>query len=318
VTRDVAYLKKRTRQGQRSAARIWCIIRYSAALERKLDFNRPTRRAFPPGAERERERERGGEREREGGGRTHKWSASRSVNYSSFLQSRNFRLRCERRAERCEGAVSLCPPPPPPLIPPRYTTNYRHPRPHLLCRSVLRRGGKYLSWAPSDPALSLSLSLSLSPPPSRDSSFFRQARSADGRAKGAPRGIGPYRPLLARLRKAPTRLRERRFDKDRTERTGGKQPECICLEGADYSLPKEFYLAISGLRSALAEQQTSEDHFSSYLRCIGPSMTHEWRGTNRFAPTLSRLDRLCVYKLMIVRVYSCYIELTVSVTICDA
>jgi len=166
--------------------------------------------------------------------------------------------------------------------------------------------------------LSLSLSLSLSPPPSRDSSFFRQARSADGRAKGAPRGIGPYRPLLARLRKAPTRLRERRFDKDRTERTGGKQPECICLEGADYSLPKEFYLAISGLRSALAEQQTSEDHFSSYLRCIGPSMTHEWRGTNRFAPTLSRLDRLCVYKLMIVRVYSCYIELTVSVTICDA
>jgi len=36
----------------------YLIIRYSAALEGKLDFNRPARRAFLPGAERDGERER--------------------------------------------------------------------------------------------------------------------------------------------------------------------------------------------------------------------------------------------------------------------
>lgn len=55
---------------------------------------------------------------------------------------------------------------------------------------------------------------------------------------------GPYRPRLPNCGKPPTRLRERRFDKDRTERTEENNWSAfVWIAGERTTLPKEFLLS---------------------------------------------------------------------------
>lgn len=127
------------------------------------------------------------------------------------------------------------------------------------------------------------------------SSFFRQARSA--RASKGWLGVGPYQPLLSPdCGKPRLRLRERRFDKDRTERTEENNWSAfVWIAGERTTLPKEFLLSrylwpllwpfSLSLSFSITEQQTSDNHFhpaslSSTFRLL---CSHE---------TVSRICRL--------------------------
>lgn len=119
------------------------IMKYSSALEKKFDFNWRGERFCRC----------------RGRGRTHKWSASRSVKLLELPSEWKLStLLRETSARKCEEALSPSDTLPGPA-------SYRHLRPHLPSRSVLRRSGKYLSWLPLPRHGPLC------------SSFFRQARS---------------------------------------------------------------------------------------------------------------------------------------------
>jgi len=84
------------------------------------------------------------------------------------------------------------------------------------------------------------------------------------------RESGTLSAASSRLRKAPTRPRERRFDKDQTERTEENNWSAFVWIAGERGLlfvRSFFYLAISGLCFGLMEQQTSGDHFPSVPLC---------------------------------------------------
>lgn len=186
-------------------------------------------------------------------------------NYSSFLQGGNFRLHCERRAERCEEASPLSLSLLFSLL--SHFANYRHPRSHLLFRSVLRRGRKYLSWL-------------LLPPGTARSSFRLFFVKRDSRASEGD--------LIGRVFQTAESPRPSygRGDLIKTERNEPRKTTGVHLSGSRGSgllfLRSSFYLAISGLCFGLTEQQTSDDYFyptslrSSYMcHSITKILTHK-------------------------------------------
>lgn len=140
--------------------------------------------------------------------------------------------------------------------------NCRHPRPHLPSRSVLRRGGKYLSW--------------LSPTPGSSSRPFFVKHDPRASEELLPGGGGTLSVASSRLRKAPTRLRERRFDKDQTERTEENNWSAfVWIAGERTTLPKEFLLSRylwpllwSHGATDLWRPLSSYPHYVKYVRSI--------------------------------------------------
>jgi len=121
-------------------------------------------------------------------------------NYSSFLQSGNFRLCCERRAKRCEEALFLSLS----FLPFSHT---------LLSRTTVILALIFSPVLFCDVVESIYRGFSCPSAPARPSVLFS---SSAIRAQVR----GPYRPRLPNCGKPPDRQRERRFDKDRTERSG--------------------------------------------------------------------------------------------------
>lgn len=139
--------------------------------------------------------------------------------------------------------------------------NCRHLRPHLPSRSVLRRGGKYLSWLPPTPASS-----------SRPFFVKYDPRASEellpeGEGKGGRR-VGPYRPLLLDCGKP--RPGYGREDLIKTKRNEPRKTTGVHLSESRGSgllfLRSSFYLAISGL-------------------CFGP--TDLWRPLSSYLTTPS-------------------------------
>lgn len=191
------------------------IIKYSTALKKKLDFNWREHLSVA----RDREKERKTEREDTSGVPLDRW------NYSSFLQSENFRF-CERR---CEESLSLCLSLFPLTLHSRELPSSSPPSSLPFCFATW---WKVFIVASPDSRLVFS-------------SFFRQVRSA--RKWGATAGgeeDGTLSAASPRLRKTPTRLRERRFDKDQTERTEENNWSAfVWIAGERTTLPKEFLLS---------------------------------------------------------------------------
>lgn len=124
-----------------------CLIKYSTMLKKKFDFN--WREHLSVGTEKKRERKRK---------KTQVECLSIGETTRAFFRVETFDSVSED-AKNLYLSVFLF------FLSLSILANCRHLRPHLPSRSVLRRGGKYLSWLPPTPRLVFS-------------SFFRQARSA--------------------------------------------------------------------------------------------------------------------------------------------
>lgn len=137
--------------------------------------------------------------------------------------------------------------------------NCRHPRPHLPSRSVLRRGGKYLSWLPPTPGSS-----------SRPFFVKHDPRASEKLLPGREGRVGPYRSLLLDCGKPQPGYG--RGDLIKTKRNEPRKTTGVHLSGSRGSgllfLRSSFYLAISGLCFGLTEQQTSGDRFHLTLTTL--------------------------------------------------